>query len=67
MQDASGETEDGWLAILEGLTVIAQGLGAAVVHKEECGVDDVAAALPEETLVQLFQAAEEHVRNPKAV
>ncbi|GLC38313.1 hypothetical protein PLESTB_001749400 [Pleodorina starrii] len=67
LQDASAETEEGWLAILEGLATIVQGLSAAVVHAEACGAAELAAALPAETLAQLLQAAEEQLCRPKAV
>lgn len=67
LQSEPMETEEGWLAILEGLATIVNGVGAAVLYAEECNSQDVEAALPADSLIQLMQAAEERLRKPKAV
>ncbi|GFR43490.1 hypothetical protein Agub_g4576 [Astrephomene gubernaculifera] len=68
LQDAITETEEGWLAILEGLVQVAEGICAAVANTEECSAADVGAVLSsEDSLVQLLSTAEDTLRKPKAV
>lgn len=67
LQNAQSETEEGWLAILEGLVIVAHGLGVTVEANGECGAEDLEGVLSEDTLVGLLHVAEEQVRKPKAL
>ncbi|GIL49988.1 hypothetical protein Vafri_6095 [Volvox africanus] len=66
-QSLTSETEEGWLAILEGLAVVADGLGAAEAHTGECSKQELEAAFPASSITQLLQAAEDQLCKPKAV
>ncbi|GIL77812.1 hypothetical protein Vretifemale_7305 [Volvox reticuliferus] len=66
-QSLTSETEEGWLAILEGLAVVADGLGAAAAHTGECSQKELEAAFPASALTQLLRATEEQLCKPEAV
>ncbi|PNH03936.1 Condensin-2 complex subunit G2 [Tetrabaena socialis] len=66
-QDASLETRESWLAILEGLALLAEGIGAAMTSAEECSAAEVDEALGEDGLEGLRRAVEDCLPQPKAM